>query len=133
MFSKTADPTSAPTGAATSLAAPPRSSAASNTRSILSADLKITGEITSTGTVEVLGEVDGTISARGLIVGSEGRVTGTVSAETVEVKGKLDGRVATHGFTLRAAAQVEADIACTTLIIESGAQIEGHFSMGKAD
>jgi cytoskeletal protein CcmA (bactofilin family) len=122
MFSKTADPTSAPNPAATARGG-------SNSRSILSADLKITGEITSTGIVEVLGEVDGTIAARGLIVGSEGRVTGTISAETVEVKGRLDGRVSTEGFTLRAAAQVEADIACSNLVIESGAQIEGHFSM----
>ncbi len=122
MFSKTSDPTSAPS-------LPASARGGSNSRSILSADLKITGEITSTGIVEVLGEVDGTLTARGLIVGAEGRVTGTITAETVEVKGRLDGRVATQGFTLRAAAVVEADITCTNLVIESGAQIEGQFAM----
>lgn len=122
MFSKPADPT----------AAPPRPTSGGNARtSVLAQDLKITGEITSSGTVEVLGDVDGNISARGLIVGSEGRVTGVVQAETVEVKGKLDGAVATQGFTLRAAAQVKADVAYTALVIESGAQIEGNFTRGK--
>ncbi len=126
MFSKTADPTGAP---------PPRptlGNTSANNRSILSSDLKITGEITSTGTIEVLGEVDGTVSAVGLIIGAEGRVTGQVNAETVEVKGRLDGRVDSLSFTLRAAATVAADVSYATLVIESGAQIEGRFSKVKA-
>ena len=121
MFSKTADPTGAPPR-------PAMGNVSSNNRSILSSDLKITGEITSTGTIEVLGEVDGTISAIGLIIGGEGRVTGQVNAETVEVKGRLDGRVDSQSFTLRAAAAVTADVSYSTLVIESGAQIEGRFT-----
>lgn len=123
MFSKPADPTNAS----------PRPTGGVNARaSVLAQDLTITGEISSAGTVEVLGEVDGNISARGLIIGSEGRVSGTVQAETVEVRGVLEGAVATQGFTLRAASQVKADIAYTALVIESGAQIEGNFTRSKA-
>lgn len=125
MFSKTTDPTTPP-------AAPTRPATTGNNRtSVLGHDLKITGEITSTGTVEILGEVDGNVAARGLVIGNEGRVNGTVQAETVEVKGRLEGAVATQGFTLRAAAQVKADVAYSALVIESGAQIEGHFTRGK--
>ena len=86
------------------------------------------GEITSTGTVEILGEVEGSIAAHGLIIGGEGSVSGQVSADSVEVKGKLDGRVDSKSFTLRAAAQVAADISYSSLVIESGAQIEGRFT-----
>ncbi len=118
MFSKTADPTSAP-------------ARNSNAKSVLAQDLKITGEISSAGSIEVLGEVDGTITARGLTVGPEGRVTGTVTAEVVEIKGKLDGKVASQSFTLRAAADVTADVTYSTLVIESGATIEGKFSLVK--
>lgn len=125
MFSKPADPT-AP------LTRPTTGNLSSNNRSILSSDLRIVGDITSTGTIEVLGDVEGTLSAHGLVIGGEGRVAGQVSAETVEVKGKLDGRVDSHSFTLRAAAQVAADVTYTTLIIESGAQIEGRFAKSKA-
>jgi len=78
-----------------------------------------------------LGDVEGTLSAHGLVIGGEGRVSGQVSAETVEVKGKLDGRVDSQSFTLRAAAQVAADVTYSTLIIESGAQIEGRFAKSK--
>lgn len=121
MFSKTSDPTSAPAGPQT-----PRSS---NARSVLASDLRITGEISSTGHVEILGEVDGNVSARGVILGTEGRLSGQISAETVEIKGKLDGKVTSADFSLRSTAQVAADISYKTLVVDSGAQIEGRFTL----
>lgn len=122
MFSKTSDPTAAPSSAGLP---------ASNSKSVLAQDLKIVGEITCNGTIEVLGEVEGNLAARGLVVGAEGRVAGSVVADIVEVKGKLNGRVASDSFTLRAAARVAADITYTTLVIESGAQIEGTFTLAR--
>ena len=131
MFSKTPDPIPAP-AAPTMTANTQNRGTGGNTKSVLAQDLRITGEITSTGTIEVLGEIEGNLTARGLIVGLEGRMTGTVSAETVEVKGRLDGRVATHAFALRATAEVAADVSYSTLVIESGALIEGKFLLNKA-
>lgn len=125
MFSKSPDPITAPAATA------PKPGTSGQTKSVLAQDLRITGEISSTGTIEVLGEIEGNLTARGLIVGVEGRMAGTVSAESVEVKGRLDGRVATHAFALRASAQVAADVSYTTLVIESGAQIEGKFTLNK--
>lgn len=125
MFSKTADPTSVPTP---SRPAAPGGNAG---RSVLGADLRITGEITTTGSVEILGEIDGNITANGLIVGQEGRVTGSVSAQTVEVRGKLDGKVTCDSFTLRSSAEVKADVTTAGIVIESGAQIEGRFLKAK--
>ena len=125
MFSKTSDPTSAPSV--------PRPSApgTNSARSVLGPDLRITGEITSSGSVEILGEIDGNITANGLIVGQEGRVTGSVSAQTVEVRGKLDGKVTCDSFTLRSSAEVKADVTTAGIVIESGAQIEGRFLKAK--
>lgn len=128
MFSKT-DPLAAPPAPTRS---PTPGSATNAGKSILASDLRITGEITSSGAIEVYGDIDGTLTARNLLIGGEGAVKGTISAETVEVKGKLDGRVSTQAFTLRATAQVEADVNYTSLIIESGAQIEGRFTRPKS-
>ena len=127
MFNKTPEPTTAPPAPTVQ-----NRGTGGNTKSVLAQDLRITGEISSTGTNEVLGEIEGNLTARGLVVGLEGRMTGTVSAETVEVKGRLDGRVATHSFALRATAEVAADVSYTSLVIESGALIEGKFSLNKA-
>ena len=126
MFSKTADPTSAPVSGG--MPAPNRPMV-TNTRSVLAQDLRITGEVTSTGSIEILGEIEGTLTARGLIIGAEGRVSGSVTADTVEVRGKLDGKVTSQSFTLRSSAEVAADVTYTALVIESGAQIEGKFTL----
>lgn len=123
MFSK---PDTAPAAPQTTRATNPNAA-----KSVLASDLRITGEITSSGAVEVFGDIDGNLTARSLMIGGEGAVKGTVSAETVEVKGKLDGRVSTQSFTLRATADVEADVNYTSLVIESGARIEGRFTRPK--
>lgn len=125
MFSSSSSDSASP-----SVPRPP--SSGSNTRSILSADLKITGDIRSTGAVEILGEVDGTVSVQSLIIGAEGRVSGDIVAEQVEIRGQFDGMAKTSGFTMRASAQVSAEVTYQTLVIESGAQIQGRFRKPKA-
>jgi cytoskeletal protein CcmA (bactofilin family) len=123
MFNKT-DATAAPDR-------PDRATPSGKT-SVLSADLKITGEVTSAGNIEVQGDIDGTITAKGLVVGPDGKVTGIVTADTVEVKGRLDGKVASKSFSLRSTAVVAADVTYTSIVIENGAQIEGRFIKAKA-
>lgn len=125
MFSKTADPTASPGTAST-----PRPNGNAS-RSVLAADLKITGDITSTGMVEVMGEIDGNLAADVLTIGQEGRVSGTVKARAIEVKGHVDGKIHSQDFTMRSSAQVAADVTYATVVIESGAQIEGRFALTK--
>ncbi|MFN4131419.1 MAG: polymer-forming cytoskeletal protein, partial [Paracoccaceae bacterium] len=102
MFNKTSDQTTPPGGA------PP--TRPSNTKSTFASDLKITGEISSIGDIEMMGDIDGNVTAHSLTVGPEGRMNGTITAETVDVRGKVDGQINAGSFTLRAAAQVAADI-----------------------
>ena len=131
MFSKTADPTATPpavtrpTGASGTAGVPLSGSNAA--RSVLGADLRITGEISTTGMVEVLGEVDGNLVAAGLIIGQEGRLKGSVRAGMVDVKGTLDGKVTCDSLTLRSTATVRADFITAGIVIESGASIDGRF------
>ncbi|MFC2969213.1 bactofilin family protein [Acidimangrovimonas pyrenivorans] len=100
-------------------------------RSRLSQDLQITGNLKSSGTIEVLGEVKGDIEAGKLVIGSDGTVTGKVRAETVEVMGTLDGSASCVGFTLRSTARATAQVTYESLVIENGARIEGKFKLGK--
>lgn len=101
-------------------------------RSVLSADLRITGDMTAEGTIEVMGEVEGSIRARNLIVAQDGRVTGTIAAETVEIRGRMEGGIGTGSLMLRSPAQVTADVTYQSLTIESGATVEGSFRKPKA-
>ena len=105
---------------------PPRPSVPGG-RTVLDADIRLSGDLSSAGTVEILGEVAGDISAQILIVGTEGLVKGSVSAETVEVRGTLEGKVSCLSFMLRSSAVVTVEVNYDVLIIESGAQIDGRF------
>ena len=100
-------------------------------KSVLAADLKITGDIRSSGSVELLGEVEGTLQAQSLVIGGDGSMAGDISATEVDVKGQHTGRIATQSLSLRATSQVSADIGYSSLVIESGAQIEGRFTLNK--
>jgi len=122
MFNKTNDPThpaSAP------------QSATGHGKSVLAPDLVIKGDILSNSTVEILGRVEGKITSKAVIVGTEGRITGSISAESVDLRGTFDGTVATQSLALRASCDVQADVLYTTLSIESGALVEGKFKLNK--
>lgn len=100
-------------------------------RTVLASDIRLSGDLSSSGTVEILGEVTGDVSAQTLIVGAEGLLKGSVSAEAVEVRGHLEGKVSCLAFTLRSSAIVMAEVNYDTLVIESGAQIDGKFKYAK--
>ncbi|HMO71993.1 MAG TPA: polymer-forming cytoskeletal protein [Paracoccaceae bacterium] len=100
-------------------------------RSVLSADLRIVGDLTAEGTVEILGEVEGSVRAKALVVAQEGRLSGTVTADTVEIRGRMQGSVACTSLSLRSSADVTSEVVYQTLAIESGATVEGAFRRPK--
>jgi cytoskeletal protein CcmA (bactofilin family) len=101
-------------------------------KSVLASDLKITGDIISKGSIEVMGDIDGSINADTLVISHEGRVKGAIAAKTIDLRGALNGKIDCATLTLRSAAQVTADVTYSALTIESGAQIEGSFKIKKA-
>jgi cytoskeletal protein CcmA (bactofilin family) len=102
-------------------------------KSVLASDLRITGDIVSKGSLEVMGEVDGSITAETVVISHEGAVNGSIDAKTVDLRGNLTGKVNSGTLTLRSAATVTAEVTYSDLTIESGAQVEGSFKMKTAD
>ena len=94
--------------------------------SILSAGLKLEGDIVSDGEVHVLGHHSGNIVARKVTIGDGGTVTGTIEAESVVINGTLSGRVSAHSIVLGRAAAVTADIVYVQMRVEPGASYEGY-------
>ncbi len=93
--------------------------------SVLSSDLHITGNIKTTGDIQVEGTVEGDIRAHLLTVGETATVKGEVVADDVVVNGRIVGRVRGLKVRLSATAKVEGDIIHKTIAIESGAHFEG--------
>ncbi len=103
-------------------AAPPKTKPAA---SVLSSDLHITGNLKTTGDIQVEGTVEGDIRAHLLTVGETATIKGEVTADDVVVNGRIVGRVRGLKVRLTATARVEGDIIHKTIAIESGAHFEG--------
>src|SRR6056297_807941 len=110
----------APTGAdykSASKAKPPAST--------LSADLHITGNLKTSGDINIEGTVDGDIRAHLLTIGDGATVNGECIADDVVVHGRVVGTVRGLKVRLTSTARVEGDIIHKTIAIESGAHFEG--------
>ncbi len=103
-------------------AAPTRAKAGT---SVLSSDLTITGNIKTTGDVQVEGTVEGDIRAHLLTVGETATIRGEIVADDIVVNGRVIGRVRGLKVRLTSTARVEGDIIHKTIAIESGAHFEG--------
>ena len=93
--------------------------------SLLSSDLTIKGNLTTTGDIQVEGTIEGDIRAHLLTVGEGATVKGEIIADDVVVNGRVVGRLRGLKVRLTATARVEGDIIHKTIAIESGAHFEG--------
>ena len=119
-------------------AAPTRSSpfgpAATMGQSVIGTDLTILGEkitIISQNRLQIDGDVRGDVNGRQVIIGEDGSVIGTVSAENIEVRGGIRGAIKAQSVTLQPTAVVEGDIFHITLSIAEGAQFDGRVRRAK--
>ena len=93
--------------------------------SVLSSDLHITGNIKTSGDIQVEGTVEGDIRAHLLTIGESATIKGEVTADDVVINGRIVGRVRGLKVRLTSTARVEGDIIHKTIAIESGAHFEG--------
>jgi len=93
--------------------------------SVLSSDLTITGNLRTTGDIQVEGTIEGDIRAHLLTVGETATIRGEIVADDIVVNGRVIGRVRGLKVRLTSTARVEGDIIHKTIAIESGAHFEG--------
>ncbi len=108
--------------------AAPRPEKPSPEHSIIPADLKITGDLVSSGDIHVEGVIHGNITCRTLTLTGQPVIEGSVKAETVRVCGAFDGKVEAKKVTLTKGAKMVGEIYYETLEIEPGASFEGKLS-----
>jgi cytoskeletal protein CcmA (bactofilin family) len=94
-------------------------------RSVFAQDLVIEGDATSSGPIEVQGNVVGSLRAPEITVAGSGRVEGSVVAHDLVVLGAVSGRVSARNVQLAPSAVVQADVTHARIAIEAGAELEG--------
>lgn len=93
--------------------------------STLGPGLLVTGNVVSTGTVQIFGRVVGDIHAARLLISKGAEVEGTVMAQETTIEGRFTGTVHSNSVKLQATAEVEGEIFKQSLVIELNAQFEG--------
>ena len=94
--------------------------------SIISADVKIIGQINSEGEVQIDGEFEGDIRSKILLVGETGKIKGEILAQTVHIHGSINGHVTARDINLAKTAHVIGNILHENMSIETGAFLEGN-------
>ncbi len=94
--------------------------------SILSADLKIVGDLHSEGEIQIDGTIEGDIRTNTLLVGETANIKGEIVADVVNVHGSISGQIKSREVNLAKTAHVVGDILHENLAIETGAFLEGH-------
>jgi cytoskeletal protein CcmA (bactofilin family) len=94
--------------------------------SIVNAELKVKGDLESSGDIQVYGRVDGDITSRSITICPGARVNGSVKADSVRISGELEGQIEAPSVNIEKGAKVRGDIIHDSLAVESGAEIEGH-------
>ncbi len=133
MFSKASKPPKAPSLSESlpqseSAAPAPVAGPRPGVPSIISADLKIVGDLNSGGDLQIDGAVEGDITSRALTIGESAVVRGVLMAETVRIYGSVIGEVKANSVTLSKTARVEGDIVHQSLTMEAGADLIGRLS-----
>lgn len=103
--------------------------------SIIAADLKVVGELTTDGVVKVDGVVEGNVNAKKqVLVSKDGIVKGDVHSNEVIVGGRIEGSVrATGRVEVQSTSIVVGDIITKRILVHEGGELNGNLRMGDSD
>ena len=93
--------------------------------SILSHDMHITGQIVSSGDIQIEGMLDGDVRSHAITIGENAVINGEVAGELITVFGTIIGTIRARKVHLCASCNVKGDIYHEALAIESGAEFNG--------
>lgn len=100
--------------------------------SVVDEQLVIRGDLDTSGTVRVDGQVLGALHRAGtLIVGAGGMVVGNVEAREVVVAGAIHGNVSARGrIEIEPGALVQGEVHAATMVLRESGAVNGHLSIG---
>ncbi len=93
--------------------------------SLISQEMRITGDLVSDSEIQVDGTIDGNVKAQLVIVGETAQIRGTIEAEATRVGGTVTGQIYARKVEIMKTAKVVGDLVHETLSIEAGAFFTG--------
>lgn len=93
--------------------------------SIISSNMRVSGNLLSEGDVQIDGIIDGDICSLHLTVGENAVVNGSIIGERVRISGTVNGEITARVVELSSTARVTGDVNHDSLSIEAGAYLQG--------
>ncbi len=93
--------------------------------SILSKNLRISGNLETDGDIQIEGIVDGDVKTMKLTIAPAAIVNGAISGDTIRVDGTVNGEITGRVVELGKSAKVTGDIVHEILSIAAGAFVHG--------
>jgi cytoskeletal protein CcmA (bactofilin family) len=90
------------------------------TKSVFSTDLRVTGDVTSKGDLDIHGHVEGSVDVKGLTVAPGASVTGSVRAAATDIAGHVDGQVDSDRVSIMPTGALEGTVTYRTLSVMVG-------------
>ena len=125
MFSKANKPEPKSNGGTSRNVTVPKLTSPGVAPSIVSANLRVTGDLESEGDIQIDGAVEGDVRSNSVTVGEHAVVSGAIVAGHVHVAGTVKGQINGKTVELTRTAKVTGDIVHESLAIEAGAFIQG--------
>ncbi len=101
------------------------------TGTVIGNGLKILGNVTAEGLVEVNGHIEGDLYCTSLIVSPKAQIVGSITAEQIVVNGRVEGPIQGGDVVLKSQAHVVGDIHHQSLTIEKGAYFDGRATQAR--
>ncbi len=99
--------------------------------SVVSAECYFQGTLSVQGSLRVDGTLEGSVdNARHVIVGTDGKILGDVTAQIVVCSGVIEGNICADMLEVMAPASIKGDIRAKKMIVEEGGRINGQCVIG---
>ncbi len=103
-----------------------RAAARNSVPSLISKDMRITGDLISDGDIQLDGEIDGNVKTQMLTVGEGAHIRGEIRADSVRICGSVTGKIDARLVEIMKTAKVIAEVVHKDLSIELGAFVTGN-------
>ena len=102
--------------------------------SVVSAECYFQGTLSVQGSLRVDGTLEGSVdNARHVVVGTDGKIVGDVSAQVVVCGGIIEGNVCADMLEILAQASIKGDIRAKKMMVEEGGRIDGQCVIGEPE
>ena len=100
---------------------------ANNSQSVVTADMEIKGNITTKGSVQIDGKIEGDIiCGRDIALGKVGAIKGSISVSSMIIEGSVDGNItARDRIELKATARINGDMKAKRFCAAEGVALLG--------